>query len=89
MVVMTTHTTGAGANRSEEFPTQELGFFTNSDPSDRRRFEAVVTYPRPVSGYQQTALNPSSTYTSIVYCNAYFSVQVLQQAQRPLTEPLF
>ena len=57
----------------EDIATNELSF-ADSDPSDKRRFEAVVTYPRPVSTNQTTTIAPGSTFTSIVYVNAFYSV---------------
>lgn len=61
----------------QDYITDELGYLNafNYFESFRNQYEAVITYPRPVTTHQSSILAPSATYTSILYVNSYFSVK--------------
>lgn len=56
----------------EEYAINELSDFANLEASGRR-FETVITYPRPVSTNQNSIISASNSYSSIYYINSYFS----------------
>jgi len=66
----------------EEYAITELSDFANLEAAGRR-FETVITYPRPVSTNQNTIISASNSYSSIYYINSYFSAIDTSTAIQP------
>ena len=60
--------------KREEFALKELENFS-SKTADERRFEAIVTVPRPLQTNLKTPVSdPKNAFTSILYIGSYFSI---------------